>query len=72
MKLISISSEEIKERMRITGKAKRWEMTPVGFEKLGSLLENLTINTKEEALPQSRLDGDWDRLEAIKKQYGIK
>lgn len=70
-KLISLSSEDIKERMRITGKARRWDMTPVGFEKLGSLLENMTINTKEEALPQSRLESDWKRLEAIKQQYGI-
>ena len=69
--LIAIPSEIIKERMRIIGKAKRWDMRPVGYEKVGSLLENLTANTEAEALPKSRLDGDWERLQNIMKKYGI-
>ena len=69
--LIAVPSETIKERMRITGKAKRWDMRPVGYEKVGSLLENLTANTETESLPKSRLDGDWKRLQNIMKKYGI-
>ena len=69
--LICIPADVVKERMRITGKAKRWDMNPAGYEKLGSLLENLTYNTDTEALPQSRLDGDWANLWQVMKKYGI-
>ena len=69
--LISIPAAEVKERMRITGKAKRWDMKPTGYEKLGSLLENLTYNTETGALPQSRLDGDWEKLQIVMEKYGI-
>ena len=69
--LISIPAAEVKERMRITGKAKRWDMKPAGYEKLGSLLENLTYNTETGALPQSRLDGDWEKLQIVMEKYGI-
>ena len=69
--LISIPADVVKERIKITGKAKRWYMKPVGYEKLGSLLENLTYNTDMENLPQSRLEGDWVKLRQIMKKYGI-
>lgn len=69
--LIGIPVSEIRKRMKITGKAKRWDMIPTGHEKLGSLLENLTVNTDNEALPESRLKSDWEKLEEIKKKYGI-
>ena len=69
--LINIPADTVKERMRITGKAKRWDMKPVGYEQLGSLLENLTFNTDTEALPQSRLDGDWVKLRQVMKRYRI-
>ena len=70
-KLLNVSSNTINEQIKTTGKAKRWERIPLGSEKLGSLYENLTVNTENEALPKSRLDGDWERLRAIMKQYGI-
>lgn len=70
--LLAVPAETIKERIRITGKAKRWEMMTVGHEKLGSLLENLTVNTKNKSLPQSRLDGDWNKLRQIMEKYRIK
>ena len=70
-KMLEIPFSEIQLRMKITGKAKRWNMIPSGQEKFGSLLENLMINTDNESLPKSRLDSDWAKLEGIKKKYGI-
>lgn len=69
--LISLSSETITEHMKLTGKAKRWDMRPAGYERVGSLLENLTINTDTEALPKTRLDEDWEKLRNIMKKYRI-
>ena len=70
-KMIGVPIPEIRRRMEITGKAKRWDMIPTGYEKFGSLLENLTINTENESLPESRLESDWAKLEEIEKKYGI-
>jgi len=69
--LISIPSDDVSKRMKITGKAKRWACVPVGNEKLGSIMENLFINSEDESLPESRLKSDWARLEEIKMRYGI-
>ena len=70
--MINISFPEIKKIIKMTGKAKRWEMIPSGYEKFGSLEENLTINTEQEALPKSRLESDWKELDRIKVLYGVK
>lgn len=70
-KMIEVPISEIRRRMKISGKAKRWDMVPIGHEKLGSLLENLTVNTENESLPDSRLKSDWAKLEEIKRKYGI-
>lgn len=69
--MLDIPLEEIRKRMAITDKAKRWDMIPSGYGKFGSLLENLTANTEQEALPKSRLESDWKKLESLKKAYGI-
>nr|WP_289072213.1 ImmA/IrrE family metallo-endopeptidase [uncultured Blautia sp.] len=70
--MIDIPFSEIQKIMKVTGKAKRWDMIPSGYEKFGSLLENLTINTEQEVLPKSRLESDWKELDRIKQLYGIK
>lgn len=70
-KMIEVPFSEIRQRMRITGKAKRWDMVQAGYAQLGSLLENLTINSENEFLPKSRLESDWTKLEEIKTKYGI-
>lgn len=57
--------------MQITGKAKRWDVVPAGYGEFGSLLENLTVNIEREALPKSRLESDWKKLDRIKKLYKI-
>ena len=70
--MMDIPFSEIQKIMKVTGKAKRWDMIPSGYEKFGSLLENLTINTEQEVLPKSRLESDWKELDRIKQLYGIK
>ncbi len=72
IELTNIATNVVNERIRITGKAKRWAIKPVGSERLGSLLENLMYNTENEALPQSRLDSDWKKIRQIMEKYGIK
>lgn len=69
--LLGIPAEDIRKRMMITGKAKRWALIPVGNEKLGSIMENISSNSEYERLPKSRIKSDWDKLEAIKMRYGI-
>ena len=67
--LYSIPEEEIRKRMTITGKALHWANPGDRYVEFGSLLENMTQNTESEALPQSRLDSDWDELQKIIKTY---
>lgn len=69
--LISFPAEKLTKKMMITGKAKRWALVPVGSERLGSITENISINSENERLPESRLKSDWAKLEEIKKMYGI-
>lgn len=70
--LLNISGEYIQKRIDITGKTKRWSFAPVGTERLGSIIENLSENTENERLPDSRLNSDKFKLEKIMKRYGIK
>lgn len=65
-KMIEVSIPEIRRRMENICKAQRWDMISTGYEKFGSLLENLTINMENESLPESRLKSDWEKLEEIK------
>ena len=69
--LINIPSDEVAKRQVITGKARRWALVPKGHEKLGSIMENITINEEEESIPQSRLQSDLAKLQKIKERYGI-
>ena len=69
--LMNVPSEEVSKRQTITGKARRWMLVPKGHEKLGSIVENITINEEEESLPQSRLQSDLAKLQKIKERYGI-
>ena len=69
--LMNVSSEDVSKRQAITGKARRWMLVPKGHEKLGSIMENITINDEEESLPQNRLNSDLAKLQKIKERYGI-
>ena len=70
--LLDISGDYIQKRIAVTGKAKRWSLAPVGTERLGSIVENLSENTENERLPDSRLNSDNLKLEKIMEKYGIK
>lgn len=70
--LVEISEEYLQKRISVTGKAKRWSFAPVGTERLGSIIENLSENTENERLPDSRLNSDNLKLEKIMERYGIK
>ncbi len=69
--LLAVTSDEINDRMSVTGKAKRWSLIPRGNETLGSITENILINEENESIPAKRLESDLNRLEAIKKRHGI-
>ena len=69
IKLYTVSADEIRKRIGITGKAKCWDNPGPGYVEFGSLYENLTEITENELLPQSRLDGDWTRFNTIKERY---
>ena len=43
----------------------------ITHEKLGSIMEYITLNDEEESLPQSRLKSDLVKLQKIKERYGI-
>ena len=70
--LLNISAEHIQKRISVTGKSKRWSLAPVGTEKLGSIIENLSDNIEAERLPDERLKSDGLKLEKITERYGIK
>ena len=69
--LLEVSSDDIKNRVIVSGKAKRWSLIPKGNERLGSIMENTVINSDDENVPESRLKRDIDKLNVIKKRYGI-
>ena len=69
--LLEVPSDDIKNRVIVSGKAKRWSLIPKGNERLGSIMENIVINSDDENVPESRLKRDIDKLNAIKKRYGI-
>lgn len=67
--LLTVSEDQVNSQADFSGKAKRWLMSPSGMTSFGSLQENLTLNTEEELLPQSRLDEDWRKLNELKARY---
>lgn len=69
--LLALSAGEVKNRVRVTGKAKRWFLIPKGNETLGSITENIAINSDDENVPEDKLKRDIDKLNDIKKRYGI-
>lgn len=69
--LLEVSSDDIKNRVIVLGKAKRWSLIPKGNETLGSITENIVINSDDENVPESRLKRDINKLNVIKKRYGI-
>lgn len=69
--LLKIPSEDISNRIKVTGKAKRWSLIPKGNESLGSIIENIMINSENENVPVDRLKKDLSKLDSIRERYGI-
>lgn len=69
--LIAIPSEEIQQRIMLTGKAKRWILDGRGIESFGSLLDNLNFNCQNELLTDTRQKEDNDYISDLRKNLGI-
>lgn len=69
--LMEIPSENIRNRIKVTGKAKRWFLVPKGNESLGSIVENIIINADNGYIPEERLEKDRRKLEIIRERYEI-
>lgn len=66
--LIAISSEEIQQRIALTGKAKRWTLNGRGLESFGSLLDNLYFNCENELLTETRQKEDSELVDQMKRK----
>ena len=69
--LLSVSAEEIRHRISLTGKAKRWMLDGHGQESFGTLEVKMDFNCQNELLTESRRDDDLTYLADLKKQLGI-
>lgn len=70
-KLLVISSDEIEERVILTGKAKRWQLDGAGTEIFGSLLDNFNYNEQNEYLNETREKSDKAYIANLKKSYKL-
>lgn len=67
--LLSVSSDMIIERINLTGKAAKWQKNGNDLIHYGSLLENLTFNSKHELLMNTREESDIAYLDKIGKEF---
>ncbi len=61
----------VHERMILTGKAKRWNLSGKGTEVFGSLLENFDYNLKHELLTNERAKSDGEFISLLKEKYEL-
>ena len=72
-KLLKESSENIINRIELTGVAKRWLLDGKGIVSFGSLLENIQFNKDNEVILESRYNDDKSYMVRIsKKLNGVK
>lgn len=67
--LLKYDAAFVSQRIELTGKAKQWQMSSVGIEYFGSLLDNLEFNSKNEFLTESREEADRKFLEEIRASF---
>lgn len=67
-KLLQEDSEKIIVRIELTGKAQQWQQNSSRLLRYGSLLENLSFNSEQELLVDSREESDKAYLEKIGKE----
>lgn len=70
--LLSITKEDIRLKMELTNKAKRWQLDGTGNESFGSLLEKMNFNITHDYLTESRKKEDKTFIENLEKELGMK
>lgn len=68
-KLLQYDAAYILQRIELTGKAKQWQMSSVGIEYFGSLLDNLEFNAGNGFLTESRERMDRQLIEKIRAGF---
>ena len=58
-------------RIRLTGKAKRWQLDGSGTEQFGTLLENYSFNKENGFLTESREKNDIAFITSLRQNYGL-
>ena len=69
--LYCVEWETVRQRMKLTGKAIRWNLSGKGTELFGSLLDNYDFNAEHELLTESRIASDSDFIFSLKKRFQI-
>lgn len=67
--LFNAAPKHIAERIKLTGKAGKWQRNGNDLIYYGSLLENLTFNSEHELLVDTREESDKAYLEKIGKEF---
>lgn len=67
--LLKADPDSISIRIELTGQSERWQQNSNRLLRYGSLLENLTFNSENELLTDSREESDKDFLEKIKMGF---
>ena len=70
--LLSVSSESVEQRSRLTGKARRWIIPNRGVVSFGSLLENFEYNKSHDFLTTAREKEDSEYLNQLIDTFDIK
>ena len=69
--LYGIKWETVISRIRLTGKAKRWQLDGSGMEQFGTLLEDFSYNEEQGFLTESREESDKKFLSSLRKKYNL-
>lgn len=70
-KLMNTEASDIRKRMAVTGKAKRWQLDGKGTECFGSLFEKAEFNIRRGYLTESREKEDSRYLSDLKKDFDM-
>ena len=67
--LLECDSDYVSERIKLTGKALKWQQNSKDLSYLGSLLDDMEYNKEQELLTESREKSDMEYLEKIRKGF---
>lgn len=69
VELLKHDASYVSQRIELTGKAKQWQMSSIGIEYFGSLLDNLEFNSENRLLTESREEADRRFLDEIRAGF---